>query len=71
MEDYYSKIYVGQFNSPCVKTFSRLIACVHTYEICRSTNRMHLQSAQGHKVVPQDGNWCQNLFSLLVCIFLI
>ena len=56
MEDYYSKIYVGQFNSPCVKTFSCLIACVHTYEICRSTNRMHLQSAQGHKVVPKDGN---------------
>ena len=51
-----AKIYVGQFNSPCVKTFSRLIACVHTYEICRSTNCMHLQSAQGHKVVPKDGN---------------
>ena len=50
---------------------SCLIACVHPHEIYRSTNFVNLQFAPTHKVVMKDDNWCQNLFNLLVCIFLI
>ena len=32
---------------------------------------MNLQSAPAHKVAMKDDKWFQNLFNLLVCIFLI
>ena len=59
-------------NCRCVWTISCLIACgvVHSLVNVRFTNCMNLQFAPAHKVVINDDNWCQNLFTLLVCIFL-
>ena len=63
------------FNCPIVQTFSCLIAgytptCSHD-EILRSTSCTNLYFKPAHKVVMKDDNWCQNLFNLLMFIFLI
>ena len=66
-----SPFYMGRLPL-CVDLFLLHSLCaLHPHEIWRSISCMSLQFTPAYKVVMKDENWCQNLFFLLVCIFLM